>query len=383
MRFRLPRRPVLVVMLVLVAVLPPVSAGELVKPSPEIEATGKATIYHDDVAGARERAVRAGLVRALERYAGLRIEASTLISRGELIGRQVKAHTHGFVRSFEVVDEWRDGPELAVKLRVRVEEAPVEESFGRYIPATTILLVAREANLGEMVNGQIIGAVLSDPFVSASLVVGSDETIAAATKTAPVSFFSRPDSDTTKELGFRYLSGLIVVANAITEELDTSADSTGYAVDSSVLRPVVAASGNVWVLDGQSGETIASQRFDDVRGSDASDAERAGTEALGLLADQMKSFVVDALTRRFAEFGFPLQVIVTGPQAADGAPRVRQILETTRWVESVKLAEEAENRAVLQATCREKPVYVIEELRQAEEVEIVRFSAAAGEVELR
>jgi len=50
------------------------AASVLQAPSPVVTVTGRAAIYHGDLAGARERAVRAALVRALERYAGLRIE---------------------------------------------------------------------------------------------------------------------------------------------------------------------------------------------------------------------------------------------------------------------------------------------------------------------
>lgn len=360
-----------------------VSAGEdLEPPSPVLTVTGRAAIYHEDVPGARERAVRAALTRALERYAGLRIEASTLISKGTLVDREVRAHTHGWVRSFEVLDERRDGDELEVEVRVTVAEAPVEETFGRLVPATTTLLLAHETNLGRPVEGRILASILDDPFVGSELVVPPPETAESAAGRVPERFYGAPDPETARELGLRYQVGLLVVARAATTQLDTGPDSLGYEVDPAVLRPVVAAEGDVTVLDARSGRVLASRRFDDIRGSDASDPSRAGVEALHELAAEAKAFVVDALSRHVRELGFPLRVVVTGPQASDGAPRVRQILETTRWVESVALAEESSGRTVLEATCKEKPTYVVEELRQAPEIEITGFDAAAGEVEV-
>ena len=90
----------------------PSAAAELPSPEPTLTATGRAAIYHDDVAGARERAVHAALIRGLERYGGLRIESSTLIKKGELIDREVRAHTRGYVRSYEVLESRREGDEL-------------------------------------------------------------------------------------------------------------------------------------------------------------------------------------------------------------------------------------------------------------------------------
>ena len=375
-------RPAMGLAIALLACLAAAADG-LDEPEPTLTVTGRAAIYHGDRAGARERATQAALIRALEQYAGLRIEASTLISKGELIGREVRAHTHGYVRSFEVLEETVTGDELAVKVRVTVAEAPVEESFRRLMSATTSLLVVRESNLGRPVDGEILGAVLSDPFFGSAMVVPSAEALASASRLAPDRFFETPDPETAKQLGLRYLSGVIVVASADTTKLDTSEGSIGYDVDPSVLRPVVAAHGNVAILDGQSGQLLASERWDDVRGSDATDPGRAGLEALHDLSQQMKTFIVQALSEHVSQLGFTLRVTVKGPQAANGAPRVRQVLETTRWVEHVELVEEAPDRAVLEVACREKPVYIVEELRQAEEIEVVSFSAAAGELEVR
>ena len=55
-------------LLVLTSLLVPfaIRADTLETPEPELTATGRATIYQDDLAGARERAVQAALVRGLE-----------------------------------------------------------------------------------------------------------------------------------------------------------------------------------------------------------------------------------------------------------------------------------------------------------------------------
>jgi len=351
-------------------------------PSPVVTVAGRATVYHGDLAGARERAVRAALVRALERYAGLRIEATTLIKRGELIDREVRAHTHGYVRSFEVLGEHRDGDELVVRVRVHVAPAPVEESFARMMSATTTLLLVRESNLGQQVKGQIVPAILADPFFTAKVVVPPAEVLRSANSKVPAHFFQAPDPQTAKELGLRYLAGIVVAGWAGTKELETGAESVGYQVDPSVLRPVVAASGNLTILDGRTGRVLASRRFDDVRASDASDPARAGLKALATLGAQMKRFLIDSLSAHIRKLGFPLQVTVTGAAAAHGAESVRQILENTRWVRRVDVLSEAPKRTVLQAVCTENPAYVVEELRQEPTLHVRRFDAPAATVEV-
>ena len=196
-------------------------------------------------------------------------------------------------------------------------------------------------------------------------------------------YYDQPDPGTTQELGLRWLAGLVLVASAETEALDTSAGSLGYEVDASVLRPVVEARGNLSILDARTGRTLVTRRFDDVRGSDSSSPERAGRQALHRLADEMRRFVVERLTTYVEELGFPLRVVIRGSAAKDGGAKVRDLLEATRWVERVELAKEDGQRTHLEVTCRENPFYVVEELRGGGSVEVLRFDRARGEVEVR
>jgi hypothetical protein len=348
-----------------------------------LTASGRATIYHDDLAGARERAVQAALVRGLERYAGLRIEATTLIKKGELIDREVRAHTQGYVEAFELLEDHRDGNELIVSVRLTVAEEPVAASFRRLMSATTTLLLAQERNLGAPVRGQILPAILADPFFESALVVPPAERLVDLASRVSLGYYEKPDPVTTRELGLRWLAGLIVVASADSRAMDSSAASLGYAVDETVLRPVVEAFGNITVLDARSGRTLAARRFDDIRGSDATSEERAGREALGRLAGEMRVFVMEALSTYVSDLGFPLRVVVRGGAAAGGAKRVIRILESTRWVQRVEVAREEPGYTILEATCRENPFYIVEELRGAPEVEILRYDRASAEVELR
>ena len=358
-------------------------SGGMVPPPATLTVTGSAAIFDDNVPAARDRAVEAALLRAVEQYAGLRIEATTLIKKGELIDREVKAHARGFVKSHEVLEESRAGNELVVKVRVEVSPKPVEEAFRKYLSATTTLLLVTESNLGKPVPGQVLAAALADPFFTSKVIVPPASTLDSARGKVPAAFFSNPDPGASKELGIRYLAGLIVVAQVSTKKLDSGADSLGYKVEADVLRPVVAAEGNVTILSGQDGRVIASRRFDDVRGSDSSDATRAGMKALQTLSESMRAFMVEKLSEQVKALGYELRVVVTGDAAANGAERVRQALESTRWVRRVEVGKEEPGQTVLKATTVENPFYVVEELRHSGRLKVVRFDSDRAEVAVK
>ena len=381
---RLIPRPAFALLAVLL-LAPAAWAVEVEVPSTMVEATGRATIYHEDLSSARDRAIRAAQIRALERYAGLRIEASTLIQKGELIDRMVRAYTQGYVTGSKVLSEERDGKEMVVRLQVEVAPEPVAESFRRTMSATTTLLLVKESNLDQGLRGHILPAILADPFFGSGLVVPPKERLERLAGQVGDRYYERPDPETTQELGLRWLAGLVVVVSAETREMESGVESIGYEVDAGVTRPFVEASGNLTVLDARTGKTLTTRRFDDVRGSDSTSVERAGREALRALAEQMKDFVVESLTRHVDTLGFPLRVKVRGNAAADGARGVARLLEDVRWVESVRLVKEdaQKQRTVLELRCRENPLYVVEELRGVPELEILRFEAGLGEVEVQ
>lgn len=361
----------------------PAAGAALKPPSTHVTSEGRAAVYGEDLSGARDRAVAAALLRAVETWAGLRIESSTLIKKGELIDREIRTSARAFVKSYDVVDSRQDGTEMVVKVKAVIASAPMEEAFRRFVSSTTTLLLVSESNLDRPVDGQIVPALLADTFFTSKVTVPPAATLKSAAGKVPASFFGAPDPATAKELGLRNLAGLVLVVSAKTRKLDSSPDSLGYEVDAKVLRPVVAAEGNVTVLSGEDGRVIASRRFDDVRASDASDPVRAGAKALTDLGTRMKSFVVEKVTEHQLAAGQKLGVTVVGPAADGGAARARQILEATRWVKRVEVAKEEPGRVVLSITCVERPFYVVEEMRHAPGITVVRYDAARGEVEVK
>lgn len=360
------------------------SASPPTEPPPAtLVASGRAAIYRGDLAGARERAVRAALLRGLERYAGVRIEASTWIDRGELIEREVRAHTHGYVQSFEVLDSRREGEELLVEVRLTVAEKPVAESFRRWLSSTSTLLLVRERHLSEPALDRGLATALAAPLAASALTLPSPEQQTELAGRVPESFYRDPDHAGVRELGLRWLAGWIVVADADTRSLRTAGETLGYTLATDVTRPVVSASGTLSLFDGLSGKLLATRRFEDYRGADAADPERAGRRARGLLAGAMREFLLTELAGHLQEVGFPLRVVIDGPAAELGGQRAGEILRGVRWIETVEVEREEPGRLTLLARCRENPTYVVEELRQVEELRVVHFDAGLGRIEMR
>lgn len=354
---------------------PPASAPSLSAGS-WLEASGSATVYHGDLAGARDRAVAAALLRGLERHGGLRVEAATLLRQGELVDREMRTRTRGFVTDHELVAERREGDQLTVEVRLRVAELPEGAAFAEIARAASTLLVVCERNFGQPAGRSLVTPLLAAPFLAAPhAVAAGDEAVCAFAGDLP--------PGTVRTLADGAAAATVVVAALDSATVPSGPGSLGYAVDRSALRPVAAASGTVTLYAGGSGERLAGLAVDDVRGSDAARPERAGEEALVRAGERMRDFVVERLADRVAGEGYPLRVVVRGERAQRGAAALVATLESSRWVERVELVAEAPDRAELRAVCRERPARMVAELRGDPELEIVRFDAGMGLVEVR
>jgi len=98
----------------------------------EVQASGVGAI-RDDAGQARDEALRDALRRAVEEAVGVVIEGRTVMVDFAVVEDRVRGRSEGFVRSYDVVDEGRDGDLYRVEVLARVSRELVEddlEGFG-------------------------------------------------------------------------------------------------------------------------------------------------------------------------------------------------------------------------------------------------------------
>lgn len=372
------------------ALLPPLGGSTVPQGAAAVEfparraewqvASGSATVYHGDVAGAHDRAVAAALLRGLERQSGLRLEGSTLVRQGELVERELRARTGGFVRDYKVVSSRRDGDQVTVGVLLDVADDVDAASFAPIAGASATLLVVCERDLDRAPGNRVVGALLAAPFLRAphSLAVGDAvlcEGFAAGSRDL--------DPDEVRTLADRHAAATIVVAAVESAPLDSGTRSLGYTVASSALRPVAAARAAAAIYSGATGERLAGLAVDDARGSDASRPERAAEEARVRAGGRLRNLLVERLAAGVRDEGYPLRIVVHGHRARGGAAGLVARLETSRWFERIELVAESAGQVELRAHCRERPALMVAELRGEPGLEIVRFDAARALVEVR
>ncbi len=105
----------------------------------EILAEGAAALSGTAVDIARDQAIDDALRKAVEQGVGAYIDAETRVSNFQLISDNIYSRTHGYVSSYRIIDESRDGDLYRVVIRAVVKTDDIEDDL-----AAIGILLARQ-----------------------------------------------------------------------------------------------------------------------------------------------------------------------------------------------------------------------------------------------
>ncbi|MDP7317508.1 MAG: flagellar assembly protein T N-terminal domain-containing protein, partial [SAR324 cluster bacterium] len=96
----------------------------------EVEVTGSATIYSNNVGGARTQALKNAQRQAVEQGVGVVIDSNTLARNYEVIRDEILSTSQGFVSNYEILKEGTVGGSVfEVTIRAEVEEGKIKDTL--------------------------------------------------------------------------------------------------------------------------------------------------------------------------------------------------------------------------------------------------------------
>ncbi|HOO49655.1 MAG TPA: flagellar assembly protein T N-terminal domain-containing protein [Alphaproteobacteria bacterium] len=113
-------------------VLPPLSdfdCNTTTRNNEIIHVEGIAPVIENDILAAREEAITDALIKAIERYNGVYINGTTLVSNGSLLSSDVESRYSGFVSAYEVASETRDSNFYRVQICTSVKPTVPNSSY--------------------------------------------------------------------------------------------------------------------------------------------------------------------------------------------------------------------------------------------------------------
>ena len=130
-------------------------AGQVASETRTIDVIGRGTIYGDDVAGARDKAITDALQGVVEQGVGVVISPASVVQRFQLLSDRVYDQTKAFIHDYKVLTESKSGPYYRVVVRATVSMSAVQDklqSIGILVihkGMPTIMFFLSEQNIGE------------------------------------------------------------------------------------------------------------------------------------------------------------------------------------------------------------------------------------------
>ncbi len=130
-------------------------AGQEANETKTIDFIGRGTIYRDDVARARDRAIADALQGVVEQAVGLVISQASVVQDFQLLSDRVYDQTEAFIHDYKVLTESKSGQYYRVVVRATVSMSAIKDklqSIGILVVhkgMPTIMFFLSEQNVGE------------------------------------------------------------------------------------------------------------------------------------------------------------------------------------------------------------------------------------------
>lgn len=131
-------------------------------------AEGVGAILGEDLARARDEALRDARRRAVEQAVGTFIQAQTMVENFEIIEDSILSQADGYVTSEQILSERRDGNLYRVRIQAEVDHLRIEGDLSLLIHKAhnpQIMIVISETNLGDPVPFSTVEAQMRQIFV--------------------------------------------------------------------------------------------------------------------------------------------------------------------------------------------------------------------------
>ncbi|WP_027338826.1 LPP20 family lipoprotein [Halonatronum saccharophilum] len=221
----------------------PIESGD----SKVVEVKGISYIAGRDIARAKSLAINDGLRRGVEKVVGLHINAQTKVENYELISDSILRSSEGYVKNYQIVDEYNDGDNYYVYLRVEVGVGELEDdlealklNIKRQGNPRLMVVASQRANFTNLSNSIIENEFIKILLESGYQVVDSTE-VKNVVKKEQEEAMVRGDYQLASQLGKQLNAEVVLIADGVASKVDLR------GINNNSLSGLVSYSGQVEV----------------------------------------------------------------------------------------------------------------------------------------
>lgn len=319
-----------------------------------IEVEGMAAVINGDIGMARDKAVDEAKRKAVEQVVGTTVQAESVAVDFQLVQEKITSRASGFVKSYEIKTQYKDGDTYIVKLKAQVDaRAIADETSQLFSVKPRVLVLIAEQNVGggsfnywwgsrgfssemDIMQSSLIGQWQPKgfKFVDPSALQGRVKVTKA---------MQRADLDTPQvlSLGKNADADIAIVGKVVVTD-------AGTVMEGVKMRSFHAV-GNLKVINIDTGEILAVN--DDTAVAAHIDGNVGGRNAIKALAEKIGGALQTSIMKRWtgeAAGAQSLEVVVKGAlKPADLKALTAMLTSEVRGVERVDVRKKTKDTVFL------------------------------------
>jgi hypothetical protein len=337
-----------------------------------VQVEGCGTIVGGDIAQAKDEAVIAARVKAVEQVAGVLLDSDTLLQNEILFDSVVRARAAGYIKADRILSEDRrpDGT-YCVRIEAWVLTGEVRKVLPELVSELAIVVVIPETNMGAPNTPPIVEGEIVQRLVDANYRVLDPRHVEFLRKREVAEALRREDREVARQISLRFLASII-----ITGEVRSEFSQNNAGIISAHAR------GTVKAIEAETGQIIATFSQQAIRGFALSDIQ-AGRKALAEFANQAATALLARLDEHFKRKDRMMEVRVRGLADENALARFKSFLQALRWVQGVEQKSFSPAESLLTLKYPEKTVYLASRIGRESGFRLVEFDRGKIVVEVR
>jgi hypothetical protein len=337
-----------------------------------IQTEGCGTVIGADVAQARDEALIAARVKAVESVATVHVDADTLVQNEMLLDAVVRTRATGLIKADRVLSEdRRSNGTLCVRIEAWVVPGAVQEKLPELISELSVVVLLAETNMSASNATGIVEGEVVQRLVEAGYRVFDPQRVQQLRRREIGEAARRGDQEEVRRIGLRFLANIIVAGEVRAEFSQNNAGIVS-----------AHARGELRVIETDTGRIIGSVARQGVRGFALSD-DQAGRKALAEFGSQAVRGVLGQLDEHFRRKDRTIEVAIRGLADEAALARFKGFLQALRWVQDVQEQRFAPGESILRLTYPEKTVYLASRIAREPGFQVAHFDRNRVVVDVR
>jgi hypothetical protein len=380
--------------LLLLALAPATRAEDRVQTT---EATGQAAVT-GDVLAAKEQAKDDALRNCVQQVATTVVTAATETDQAQLLSDKIYAHSVGYIRKFQILDDRQDGNTWVTKIRCEVSEGKLDEDLMAFgiayrragMPRVLVLVAEQAINAtqatgwwqggGNAADLRVVENAFMDRMEKSGFTFVDAEVLQGKVKLEAIG--ADPNLQQAREVGVKSGADLVIVGRAIAKPLGELQIDNGtfYSAVANVSARAVRT---------DTGEVVAAVEFTGTAGR-GFEQTTAGRGALSDAGRQLARDLFTKVGKVWTREQSGVKRVALGVKGVDDYARLavfkNVLVQSVRGVKDVQERSMEDGRAELDVTVSGTSQSLATELAtrkfQGFAVKVRKVTANALEVEL-